>query len=267
MTTDATARKASKVFWSQEEWSALAETLDHLRHDNPTLSKMAALGAAQAQVLAPGRSRKIVFWSTVAPKLDELLGLAKTNRLAKAVPPTEAPAKTAEQIRQEKLRAWVRTTAELFAPLFAEMLKQPPVAQELQKVLATLVTEPRPPVNTFAASFSAASEVSSTQTRRKVLVAGLLPAQANDVCSDLSALVEFRFWGSDESRHKLKTLARHCEVAVGVTNFLSHSADASLKALAPHYVRHTGGITRLKETLREVLLLPRASEAPRTLPH
>lgn len=235
----------------------------------PMLSKLRALELAQQAIkLEPGRRRSPKFWSEVSKKLDPLLEQARERLRAdaqaaaaleaeKAKEPTYPPEVLRAIELARKFDAWVELTAELAQPLLGKVLSSSNVRDEVRRLLAGHPAAKPAVPDVFSTSFSA---LDSGPRKPKVLVAGLLPAQANEISSEFDKLVELRFWHTDESKDKLRTLAKNCNLAVGVTNFLSHPADASLQSLAPTYVRHTGGITRLKDTIREAL--PPAAPLP-----
>ena len=89
--------------------------------------------------------------------------------------------------------------------------------------------------------------------KKKLLIAGLLPSQAEKIKKSHGTQFDLRFWRSDESKDHLRSLAKTSDLSVGVTSFIGHPADAMLQANCQLYVRHPGGIKTLKTTLDGLL--------------
>ena len=258
--------RASKVFWKHGEKIALAQRIEQLLFEVGGYSKMQALYKAQEELLELPRRRTVASWSVAGKALDTLIAEAHAQRLrlvkervdSSAIEQQQLTAHNLEaaqkQINEFKLETWLAQSAELLAPLLVQILRHPLVATELAKFTTGKVATAAPtPAADSDNSWMTAVKKDCSSGRPKILVAGLLPIQAGEISRELGDKIELKFWSSDESKDRLKILSKHCHVAVGVTNFISHPADASMKALAPKYVRYTGGVTRLKDTLREVL--------------
>jgi hypothetical protein len=93
----------------------------------------------------------------------------------------------------------------------------------------------------------------TTTPGRKILIAGLLPSQANVIRKEFADKFNLQFWGADESPHRLRLLAKEADVTVGYVSFLSHSHDDIMKGNAKQFVRHGGGMTGLKARLRGLM--------------
>lgn len=265
MIKTSTKTAKSKIFWTTEEKLALAKRTEQLFFGVGGYSKMQALDKAQAESLPAERCRKVEFWSTLSKALDPLIEAAHVQRLReqKLQESFEAPPSAAEPspaLGQNESRAtpsfeaWLSQGIDFLAPLVAQMIRHPLVRAELDDYAAhRSAQQALTPLEPALSSWRpASSEPSSGKPR--ILVAGLLASQAGEVSKELADKVELKFWSTDESKEMLRILAKNCQVAVGVTNFISHSADSSLKSLAPKYVRYTGGVSKLKDKLREVAL-------------
>lgn len=108
---------------------------------------------------------------------------------------------------------------------------------------------------------------SATQVaKRKVLIVGLIGPQIDEMQKKFGEAADLKFWQTSESAAQLRKMAKSCEVAIGVVDFMPHSADTALKDCSPSYIRHAGGIKRLKDTLSAVLkgtrATPSKAEAP-----
>jgi len=87
------------------------------------------------------------------------------------------------------------------------------------------------------------------QVRPAVLVAGLKGAQKAIIEAEFGNALNLRFYGSDESKDQLRTMAGAADVAVAVTDFLSHSHTDIMKARSANYVPTGGGMNTLRSTL------------------
>ena len=50
-----------------------------------------------------------------------------------------------------------------------------------------------------------------------------------------------------------RSLARHCAIAVAMVEAVDPATEALLKSMQLRYIRHTGGLDRLKKRLHELL--------------
>lgn len=237
----------TKVFWTKEEFAALGVEVDRLMHVVKGYSYLSALTKAQLDVLPEPRRRQISFWAGVRDRLTPYIEQAKKERESasgsKAGPSLVPP--VAPSPATPPLSA---VLANEIAPFLASLLSHPQVQAALTPLLERLLpggTYGRPlPTPVSPPHISVAYP-----PRPKLLIAGLLNSQAEEIKKDYAKLFDLRFWCSDESKEHLRTLAKNSEIAVGVTNFIGHPADALLKSLSPHYVRHSGGVKTLKATL------------------
>lgn len=87
----------------------------------------------------------------------------------------------------------------------------------------------------------------------KVLVAGVLPAQAANLSASYGKLLDLRFWYSSESAGSGGTLPS-VDYVVGVTAFISHSLDGKLRQqFKARYQRIVGAVTAVDHVLAEIL--------------
>lgn len=87
----------------------------------------------------------------------------------------------------------------------------------------------------------------------KVLVAGVLPAQAANLSAIYGKALDLRFWYSTESAGSGGTLP-NVDYVVGVVSFISHSLDSKLKdTFKARYHRIVGAVTAVDHVLAEVL--------------
>jgi hypothetical protein len=112
---------------------------------------------------------------------------------------------------------------------------------------------PKPTSAQTKASSPRAPALKSAVPQLKILVAGLIGPQIDIVLKKFGALADLRFWQSSESLAQLKRQAKSCAYVIGVTNFMPHSAEGILKDSGSVYVRHPGGVSKLKDTLNAVI--------------
>ena len=254
-----TTRKV-KVFWTASEKFALAERIEQLFFVVGGYSKMQACEKAQTELLPATRHRKVEFWSTLSKALDPSIEAAHLRRLQESgegtplADPLPASNTSGDSRAKPSFEAWLSQGVDFLAPLVAQLIRHPLVRAELDDYAAHQAAQQalEPVESTLNSWRPAHGDASSGKPR--ILIAGLLASQAGEVTKELADRVELKFWSTDESKEMLRILAKNCQVAVGVTNFISHSADSSLKSLAPKYVRYTGGVSKLKDKLREVAL-------------
>lgn len=93
----------------------------------------------------------------------------------------------------------------------------------------------------------------SAAAKPKVLVAGLLPAQANELSEEFAQTLDIRHWRTTETAEQLRSQARHCAVAVAMVDAVDAATEALLRSMQLRYIRHTGGLDRLKDRLHELI--------------
>lgn len=237
----------TKVFWTAQERAQLGSEIDKLVHVTGGYSWHSALVKAQAS-LPPSRRRDIAFWAQVRDRLMPDILKAKSLREASA---SLAPVEQLPQAPAPSSSSELATLLTAFlVPVLVNALEDPRVVEAFSK----LIQPAEPDTKRTGPSYS--QRQSPSVTKARVLVAGLLPSQAEEVRKSFSQVLDLRFWNTDESKEHLRALSRNCEIAVGVTNFLSHPADSLLKDLSPKYIRHSGGVKTLKATLQELCVAP-----------
>lgn len=87
----------------------------------------------------------------------------------------------------------------------------------------------------------------------KVLIIGLLPAQAAMITGEFKDCLDLRFWKNGVQQQLFAT-ARYMNHVIGMTDFMQHSDEEQVKKL-PHYIRVGGGMTTLREKLTELYVI------------
>ena len=85
-------------------------------------------------------------------------------------------------------------------------------------------------------------------SKKRVLIAGLLPQQAGMIQSEFGEVFDLAFW-KDESLHALKSRAESAEVTITFTSKLGHAAENAIKTTSTEYRRCVGGMTSLRDML------------------
>jgi hypothetical protein len=244
----------TKVFWSQEEKARLCEEAGRLLYTLQASSKLMALEQAQANVLPAERHRKIVtiasipwFTEGVQRELEKCRREVQAESASPETPPA-LPATLAQMYPQ--LRQLL--VSEL-AALVSDVLKEiewPTQAQGLLQVLQLGATRQTPPTREGAAAESPSIPTALGHSKRtSVLVVGLRGGQMDEVKRAFDSRLDLRFFGADESKDKLRSMSEQVDLAVAMTDFISHSHEDIMLKKARKYIRSAGGMTRLKELL------------------
>ena len=85
-------------------------------------------------------------------------------------------------------------------------------------------------------------------SKKRVLIAGLLPQQAGMIQSEFGEVFDLAFW-KDESLQALKHRAEAAQVTITFTSKIGHAAESAIKATSTEYHRCVGGMTSLRDML------------------
>jgi len=164
-----------------------------------------------------------------------------TDRLARAVladaSDDDGPATLGERARTEAVQFGV--------DVLTEVLRSPAVRAAIADLAKVAVG--RAEVAAVASTETWQSNAALPQT--KVLIAGLRGHQLTAVLDAHKDKFNIRFWETGKSKDQLKQDAKSAHIVIGITKFLSHSADAICKGNARKYIRHAGGMTPLNQLL------------------
>ena len=284
-----TTKPATRIYWSTEERQSLCETAARLMLDLRASRKLDALLQAQEAVLPKERQRKLVALSGLdwfVAGLDEALERirderkatqANTSQVSEQVVPTSEPSPPAD--------AGPSAAPAGLPELFGQMW--PVLRQRLVSELASMVTDvlrqvewpassttqatqsglPEAARLTVDAALSRLRQVSSEPAasaphgasaqyaprKTSVLIVGLRGGQMEEVRRDFGSLLDLRFFRSEENKDRLRSMCEQAEVSVGMTDFINHSHDDILYSRSRRYIRSSGGITRLKAVLQDVV--------------
>lgn len=173
--------------------------------------------------------------------------------------PSENVAKASENVtkpRKASTPSRTRTNAttldlnalvENLATSLADTLAQQVAAKLKDRLMAQLATTlpalaaPPPQIHAPIINEPRAS-------KKRVLIAGLLPQQAGMIQSEFGEVFDLSFW-KDESLHALKSRAESAEVTITFTSKIGHAAENAIKATSTEYHRCVGGMTSLRDML------------------
>lgn len=105
---------------------------------------------------------------------------------------------------------------------------------------ATLVPGPAPTINAPQAE---------KVRKPHVLIAGLLPVQAGTLVAEFADTFDMSFWTSDETVHKLKSMAAGADVVFLHTRHMRHATDEIVQSAGIRIVRVTGALSAMREAL------------------
>ena len=109
--------------------------------------------------------------------------------------------------------------------------------------------EPEQPHAASSTAPPSARVTSKAKPSQSVLVVGLKGDQPDHIRAAFADKLDLRFCSTDQSKDTLRTMASVADVVVGVTDFMSHSHEDIIRNRSRHYIRSSGGITRLKQEL------------------
>ena len=173
--------------------------------------------------------------------------------------PSENVAKASESVakrRKASAPSRTRTNAatldlnalvEDLATSLADTLAQQVAAKLKDRLMAQLATQlpalAAPPPQIHAPIIN-----EPKVSKKRVLIAGLLPQQAGIIQSEFGEVFDLSFW-KDESLRALKSRAESAEVTITFTSKIAHAAEDAIKTTSTEYHRCVGGMTSLRDML------------------
>lgn len=89
---------------------------------------------------------------------------------------------------------------------------------------------------------------------KKILIAGLINPQIREIEREFHDTLDIRFWRTDENPNVLKSKAGQADKVILVTDFISHSHQGIIQNMNIKFIRHSGGMTKLKDLLTEIYI-------------
>lgn len=229
--------------WTEQEWTLTIERARTLRAADPSLRQVELFKRAQEALPADRR------------RPAHAQGVSKFTKRVRAAdipwtkPAPAAPAPVVVIDDAPPPQSLADALIEAGAELVAGILSHESVREALRGLVAVAVGREH------VAQVEGAPWSTRTSLPR-IVVAGLKGSQLTEIQRELGDRADLRFWRSGQSTHQLRALSDEADAVVGMTGFISHSADAVMKSRAKRYVRCPGGISMLKGCLKELAPRP-----------
>lgn len=155
---------------------------------------------------------------------------------------------------QERAPAHEQTTP---APTPAPAPPAPP-APELQALKDFVDDEPpavaaATPILPFVKHNPLPTQTVTLHKPKKVLIAGMLPVQAETIKNEFGRLFELRFMASDCNHGQAKELSGNSDHTLAMIDFINHSLEGALRRTANDFRRVNGGVTGMRLMLQQLL--------------
>lgn len=248
----------SRVRWTEKERRLVAHhalkrlaeaanlhTHEVTRHDISMFRGFfTVVSKAQEDALPPERRRReLNHFGHVPWIVDAMLAAKPKDSRCVELPKEPMVGTPAPALPEPLAPPSVPLSMENFAALLA-----PLVAHEVVKILAASFNF-RPLKEVRPLAPSSQPEVKAVKKPR-VLVYGLMSDQSLEVSKAWSKRFDLRFYSSSNPPEEALS---GCEFAVGLTTFMSHSADGKLsKHFKENYIRTRGASTAVKKALNDL---------------
>lgn len=224
---------AERIYWNEEEVQRLCEITFGIHTSNPQITLVQCLNKAMGMI-PPHRRRKIQTLTMVPWLIDYVRHQHhELKEYRKRVIASEPP--PPPSVEEVLLKA---TIPQIVSVLTTKLLG---VSAETQRVL----TEMRQQFQALAAGQGAAQP--QAPRRRKLVIIGLKPNQANEVTE--------RFRTEDIEIQCIEankyTGLPKCDSVLCMTGFVDHSTYEAAKTARPDMVHVNGGVTSLVNRIRE----------------
>jgi hypothetical protein len=224
---------SERIYWNEVEKDKLCETTFGIYTNNPEGSLIQAINKAM-EMMPPYRRRKIVTLGSVPWLLDyvKLKMQELKNYRKKVIAAEPPPLPTTEELLKKA------STQQLMVTIIERLLS----TQE--KTLATLEELRR---DVQAGNYGKLIEHAQPKPlRKKFVVIGLKPNQANEVRSRFSSHnVDLEFVETEKINKTLPI----CDIVFVMTGFVNHSIYSSIKGSDINYVN--GGVSGLVNRIHE----------------
>jgi hypothetical protein len=234
------SKSKPKVFLNRDEQRLFAERLYEAREAHPDWRWRDLLPAAN-EALPPHRrmseklgSMKQLAW--LQPLLDHIATEhALLDAQAAKVPevetkPEEPHAAAAPPDLQTLI---VNAIVSALKPVLVQIVQSHQLQDAIQEVVAPTPTQAQ-----------------ANDTRRKVVVVGMLPHLGQEIQVAYSKLFDLRFVKSETKHDQLRDMVKHADMAIVMTKFVSHSTAAVMRG-HPGMIFCNGTTTALKQILHD----------------
>ena len=227
----------------------VAEMLQHQRASiNPMMSQLAKKGRLTRTLLGhtPSNIAFYGYWPATAQLSNVQESVSNVQESAlKARKPRKAstPSRTQTNATTLDLNALVENLATSLADTLAQQVAAKLKDRLMAQLATTLPALAAPPPQIHAPIIN-----EPKVSKKRVLIAGLLPQQAGMIQSEFGEVFDLTFW-KDESLHALKHRAEAAQVTITFTSKLGHAAENAIKTTSTEYHRCVGGMTSLRDML------------------
>ncbi len=241
-----------RIVWTETEKKKLAFAVYYYIKTNPNSTKLHAINSVQNTVLFSHRIRKIYSYTAVANWLDkelELLNSSNIETTAK-IELSKIPSETIINELFNRFENTVNTNIKSALHDIEHKIESKILSRitELEKVLVDLS------VNNKSTDINIKpQEKKHNSKKKKILVAGLLHNQFNEIKHEYSEYFDLKNASGDCSIPKLKSMLTYIDHTLVMTNFISHSVDGVISNSGTRYTRITGGLTSLKEEIEKLI--------------
>lgn len=204
------------IVWTQDERKKLAFAVYYFLKNDPSKTKLYAINRIQYTVLLPSRRRRITSYSSVKNWLESELDLLKENET--------------NVIINEKI-----STELLFTELSNLIKKSEETILHRLSYLEKLININKQKIQKVK--------------KKKILIVGLIHKQFNDIKSEFDDKFDLKLWANDGSNTTLRQMIKYSDHVIIMTNFISHSIDATVAQSNVKFTRISGGISTLKDEL------------------
>jgi hypothetical protein len=272
----------ARIVWDDEDRAKLArETLRVVEQTG--FSLLQALKIAQPRVLKSEKVRQVTAMQAV-PWLQKAVELARREQLEasqrqaedeaaerqRQAEVEEATTRAAAQARQDMptnvLLSMLEGRAQVWATgmlkeVLLSVMRDPEIIEAAGAMFRSQVPANEPISATWSAVHPARSAdvtppvsagMKAAQRLAKVLVLGLLPGQARTIEREFKDKFRFEFLEAACSHHELRQNAQGANFIFAMTDFINHADEKQITSTAKErYMRVEGGLTRLRDALRE----------------
>jgi hypothetical protein len=157
------------------------------------------------------------------------------------------PAPTPPDISTLSLEtALINAIVSTIKPIVLSIIQSPQFAIGLQQAFRDIAPIPAGSISSHPVIAKAIEQ--NTATRKKVMIVGLQPIQAQEIQNEWGKVYELRMFDSNVTSEKIKSNLPACERAIIMTKFISHSTMDVMRGHAG-FTYCNGGVTALKEIL------------------
>lgn len=244
-----------RIFWTKDQWRQIGEMMMQIKAESPGESDLQRFYSAMRSVIPVADWRTVNAYSDVRKKIED--NRPGVPRAVKAAPVVDGSGITraVEALLDEVVK---EVAGAIGLKIMTEVQRQVEVALLglSDRILATLPATVTVPVATPPPQPDAphrATMASPPRDRKpRVVVAGLLNQQMQDVKKEFGSLLDLSFVNSERT-----TSTSHVDAFAGkdmvliMTRFSGHNVERECSKAHTPFVRITGGVSMLKTWTRK----------------